>query len=437
MDHSHAARIVALWNHPSTNLYTQENDGDDDDDGLLVFLFLPSTFLWNHVMTCIVMTFMAVSILYYILFQYFPIILKFVFYIYPPNHNHYVPSTSSVVATTAATNMHHHPHNNNNKHQMNNKNNSRSSNNHTNNHTRLPTPSTPTHQTPWTFSKSERQKLCYQMTNFIVNLCFSGWGLYYEFVYNGSNTRSILSSSSSLLLLQTPPQQQSDRIPVEATIVGYNDFVYISAAQIGYQLWSIPIGIYLIQESIPMIVHHVTVIVCASMSGFLRYGFRYYTPFFYGMVELSSLPLAMMNAFKDHPNTLQYYYPKTNANIRYLFAAIFLYIRIVLFIPKKYCFLRDHILLWTSIRQRYPTKYHDDGTEVLSRDDARIIVLYQCFMAIVSFSAFFLLLLQIYWAVLIMKGILKLFLRPNDSPSKRRTGGTNDGDDDEQKLKTT
>ena len=331
--------------------------------------------------------------------------------------------------------------NKNNNNNNNNNNSNRSSNNHTNNHTSLSTStssSTPTHQTPWTFSKSERQKLCYQMTNFIVNLCFSGWGLYYEFVYNGSNTRSILSSSSSssLLLLQTPPQQQSDRIPVEATIVGYNDFVYISAAQIGYQLWSIPIGIYLIQESIPMIVHHVTVIVCASMSGFLRYGFRYYTPFFYGMVELSSLPLAMMNAFKDHPNTLQYYYPKTNANIRYLFAAIFLYIRIVLFIPKKYCFLRDHILLWTSIHQRYPTKYHHDGTEVLSRDDARIIVLYQCFMAIVSFSAFFLLLLQIYWAVLIMKGILKLFLRPNDSPSKRRTGGTNDGDD-EHKLKTT
>ena len=199
------------------------------------------------------------------------------------------------------------------------------------------------------------------MTNFFINLGFSCLGLYYELVLIPRSHHHDHYPSSSFQQPQPPPPG----IPVETTIVGYTELVYISAGQMGYQLWSIPMGICIIHESIPMLVHHMTVIVCASMSCFLHYGFRYYTPFFYGIVEISSIALAIMNIFKDHPTTLQYYYPKTNTNIRYLFAALFLYIRIVLFLPRKYNFLRDHLLLWTSIHPRY----HADTTPNHTNDN--------------------------------------------------------------------
>jgi TLC domain len=392
----HAERISAVWTLQQSN-NTNNNSHHPSSDGL----FLPSSFVWNHVIPCIVITFTAVSILYYVLLRYFPTILNFILYMYPPQSQ-----SPPIEAAEEQSNHHEHHHYEN-----------------SNGNSQVTPMQSPSSSPAFTFSKAERQKLCYQLTNFIVNTGMSCLGLYYELVNHSHHSMSHASLSPQLPL--------SNGIPVEETIMGYNAFVYISAAQIGYQLWSIPIGICLIHESIPMIIHHITVIACASMSGFLHYGFRYYTPFFYGIVEISSIPLAIMNAFKDHPKTLQQYYPRTNAMIRYTFAALFLYIRIVLFIPKKYNFLRDHILLWTSIHQRYQTNNNNSnhsGMESLSRDDRATIVFYQCFMALVSFSAFFLLLLQIYWAWLIIKGIIKLFVRPKHMA--KETHDTN-------KIKTT
>ena len=438
-DPQRAERIAALWNNT--------HHGTTDDGGIASLLFLPSSFLWNHVISSILITFLLVSLLYYLLLQHFSTILNRLLQLYPP-------TIKPTLLNNGTTGSNHHPvsdSSNNNKNVINNSNSD--SNNHHHNHNSHPNTTSPP---VFTFTSRERQKLCYQMTNFLVNGCFSGLGLYYEWVYlprhaphgchehhhhhdttttttmnrdDGGGGSIICTSSSSMFW--APPHTAT----LEDTIVGYDALVYISAGQIGYQLWSIPIGIILIKESLPMIIHHVTVILCAGMSGFLRYGFRYYTPFFYGIVEISSLPLAIMNAFKDHPRTLQYYYPVTNATVRYLFAAFFLYIRIVLFIPTKYYFLRDHILLWTSIQQRYRHHTNVAGAAETgsspSPNDQTTMMLYQCFMAIVSFSAFFLLLLQIYWAALIIKGFTKLLLvrRKNGS-----TVGTTQNKNDKIKV---
>lgn len=136
-----------------------------------------------------------------------------------------------------------------------------------------------------------------------------------------------------------------------------------------------------------------TVVVCSSMSGLLVAGFRYWTPFFYGLVELSSVPLAVLNCFKDHP-VLVARYPAAYRTVRLAFAASFLYLRVVLFVPRQYWFLRDHALLFTS----------------------RPVRPYQIYMATVWLSAFFLLLLQTYWAGLILKG---LFGRGSGSRAKK------------------
>jgi hypothetical protein len=46
-----------------------------------------------------------------------------------------------------------------------------------------------------------------------------------------------------------------------------------------------------------MLMHHVTVIVVASMTLLMTNGFRYWIPYFFGIMEISSIPLAIMNTF--------------------------------------------------------------------------------------------------------------------------------------------
>jgi hypothetical protein len=185
--------------------------------------------------------------------QHFSTILNRLLQLYPP-------TIKPTLLNDGTTGSNHHPvsdSSNNNQNVINNSN--IDSNNHHHYHNSHPHTTSPP---VFTFTPRERQKLCYQMTNFLVNACFSGLGLYYEWVYLPRHAPHGCHA---------PPHTAT----LEDTIVGYDALVYISAGQIGYQLWSIPIGIILIKESLPMIIHHVTVILCAGMSGFLRYGFRY------------------------------------------------------------------------------------------------------------------------------------------------------------------
>jgi hypothetical protein len=241
----------------------------------------------------------------------------------------------------------------------------------------------------------QKRRLCYQWTNLLVNLCLGLAGLYCEcqvLLQNSATSKSSLSSMVATALgwsaLPPPPT-------VQQTVAGHVDYVVFSAVQIGYQLWAIPLGLYYVQESWPMLLHHGTVVVCASMSGFLTLGFRYWTPFFYGLVELSSVPLAVMNCCKDHA-VLQQRYPTFYGRVRLAFAISFLYIRVVLFVPRQYYFLRDHYLLFSTSPIR----------------------LYQAYMATVWLSSFFLLNLQLYWASLIVQGLLGL--RNRRTPKAKR-----------------
>jgi hypothetical protein len=220
----------------------------------------------------------------------------------------------------------------------------------------------------------KKMKISYQLTNLITNLSLGIAGVY----------------ASTIQLPNMPP-------PVEDQVNGFHQVFYFSSVQLGYQLWAIPLGL-IIGETLPMMVHHFTVIIVAGMSGFLANGFRYWTPFFYGVIELSSVPLAVMNAFKDNPELIVRY-PRLYTNIRLSFAFLFLYIRILMFVPRNVNFLRDHLVLYTN----YP---HNN-------------ILYVLFMASASLSSFILLILQLYWANLIVKGLISTFGGKKKGPRPR------------------
>jgi hypothetical protein len=205
----------------------------------------------------------------------------------------------------------------------------------------------------------KKQKLCYQLTNLVTNLCLGLAGVYVD--------RGL----------------QKMELTTEQTVQGFENFVGFSAAQLGYQFWAIPLGIFFVGESPLMIMHHFTVILVAGMSGFLTNGFRYWTPFFYGLIELSSVPLAIMNSFKENPHLIERH-PSAYSMIRYIFAATFLYIRVVMFVPRHISYVRDQFLLFTT---------HDS-------------IPYQIFMGFCWASSMTLLVLQLFWATLIVKGIV-------------------------------
>lgn len=220
---------------------------------------------------------------------------------------------------------------------------------------------------PKSWNATVQNKVTYQLTNLTVNACLGTVGLYH-FYY-------------------TLPDNPS----LQEQVLGWQESLYpIAGLQIAYQLWAIVMGIFVVKESPAMILHHVCVILVSCMCSFMTIGFRYWTPFFLGMVELSSVPLAIMNTFKDY-NVFIQQYPKVYFYVRLAFAFSFLIVRWFMFAPRKYIFLRQcmwAILSSTSRRGRY----------------------YQVFMSFVWISAFFLWCLQVFWGTLILKGLANVFI---------------------------
>ena len=124
------------------------------------------------------------------------------------------------------------------------------------------------------------RKATYQLTNFTVNLVLGVLGTY-EYLFT-------LPSKPIL----------------DDYIVGSFHMYPLVALQIGFQLWALPVGM-LVRETPEMMAHHVSAILVSCMAGFLTFGFRFWAPFFFGMIELSSVPLAIMNTFKDNPEWMK------------------------------------------------------------------------------------------------------------------------------------
>jgi TLC domain len=218
-----------------------------------------------------------------------------------------------------------------------------------------------------------RRRLSCIITNASINLCLGILGIYYEY----------------FLLPKSLPMVE--RIP------GFDDFFIFAAIQIGYQTWSLLMATFFVEEKPEMIVHHISVITVASMPGFFSNGFRYYSPYFLGIYELSSVPLGVMNAFKDNKHWVKQY-PGFYGNCRIVFAASFLTIRIVMLVPRL-TYLRDAFLL----------PYFMGVEHYLARA--------YLFAAWVGSTILFF--LQLYWGYLIIIGIIKT-LQPKKSSDNKK-----------------
>jgi len=253
--------------------------------------------------------------------------------------------------------------------------------------------------------RASKRKVQYQITNFCMNTFFAILGVYYEiFVtrplvrqYQLDHPSKVPSTLASRILAPYDPP-----IDVQDVLQGHLELQYLSFLQLGFQLWGIPMGLFFVKEPVSMLCHHVAVVLVTSMSACCTNGLRFWTPFFYGLMELSSVPLTIMNVFKDHPNWIQRY-PDAYLGIRLLFAALFLHIRIFMCTPRFCNLLRDMFLLVSTSN----------------------VVSYQIFMTLVSLCVLFLLLLQYYWGSIIVKGLIKVAFRGRRGDDKGKMGTNN------------
>ena len=202
------------------------------------------------------------------------------------------------------------------------------------------------------------RRLAFQATNLVVNTILGIAGFAY------------------LVQRQTPWNA-----PVVERLQGHLDMHWFSAFQLGFQYWSIPIGLWVGEDPI-MIGHHVGVVVVSMLSGLFVNGYRFYTPFFFGLIELSTIPWVFVNVLKDQPELAS---PEFAHKVRLVFAGSFLTVRILLFLP------------WVSM-------YLTDLASLLSHGGP----LWYCALATFVFTASVAIAgLQLFWGNKVIKALLK------------------------------
>lgn len=190
---------------------------------------------------------------------------------------------------------------------------------------------------------------------------------------------------------------QMDTVPITERIRGFPEFAIFGALQTGLNLWSLPVGL-MMKERPAMIAHHVTVLFVGSSSCLSVNGFRYHAPFFFAVIEISSVPLSIMNFCKEEKELMTKNFPTLCTVIRPVFAIIFLIVRVILWLPQIIDVLRISGLLCYTC----PSGDH------------------MCRMALGGFwmSALFLTLLQCHWGLLVVKGLLRLVMGTSSSGGK-------------------
>ena len=103
------------------------------------------------------------------------------------------------------------------------------------------------------------------------------------------------------------------------------------STQAGYSLWSVlvdqdvqPTGKSLMDEQTIMLAHHVFTIISGMLVATATLGFRVYVPFFFGFVELSSIPLSYIKVIGKRRHKALYQATKM------AFAACFIFARVLL-----------------------------------------------------------------------------------------------------------
>ena len=225
-------------------------------------------------------------------------------------------------------------------------------------------------------------KQSYLYTHLLINAIIGTSGIYY-FIYRIPGLRETYIEDSGF--------------PHFEKINGYEDLTLFANLQLGYQIFSLYTGLFHVDEKKEMIIHHFAVVIVTSISMFCTIGYRYFTPFFYGVIEISSVPLSVMNIIQEMP-TYKNNHPTTYVVVRLVFAFAFLTVRSYMWRPQiiDYC---KHLLL-----------------VILIIDDWKAKVIHTCMLL----SAILLTGLQMFWAYLIVKGIIKAFFKSKKVQKKEK-----------------
>ena len=228
-------------------------------------------------------------------------------------------------------------------------------------------------------SRLENEIGAHKMTHFLGNVSISVMGLYFY------------------MKLPSSPHTLSAK---ELT-TGFTEVYPLPCLQLAKQTWALLVGLIMgKRERVINYTHHLAVAVVSMCLMCLTIGFRYHVPFILGVMETTSIFLAAIEAMRDYPEQGSRRHPGLYIALQVLFALSFLYVRCFLFLPQAWLFLRLGFFALHSIDQPMwlPTLW----------------------FAWFSWAAgCFLVLLQAYWGVLIVKKLVRdIFLRklrPNGS----------------------
>jgi len=146
--------------------------------------------------------------------------------------------------------------------------------------------------------------------------------------------------------------------------------------------------------------HHLCASTVGFVSAFTTHGSRYYSPFFYGVSELSSIPLSLVNIYKFRPDW-HVNMPILQHLLKCLFALTFLTIRVGCWMPVIKSFFSD--------------VYHLQTTS----DPAMTLGFRLTLLITSAIPALLLTCLQLFWAYRIVQIVWRILLKQLTQKVKR------------------
>lgn len=263
-------------------------------------------------------------------------------------------------------------------------------------------------ETAETLIKRNVMKASYQATNFCVNVFLGSYGMYHML------TQPYPTPSPTIAQRLLIPPFLSN-IPLQFQILDNHQFGIFGVFQIAYNLWAVPVGYFCIGESPLMLAHHFAAIYTGFMVSNFSHGFRYHAPMLYGCMELSSVPLAIVNYLQDHKEWTKRHLSTTFNLMKVLFAVMFLWLRCLLSSTHMYHIVRNSLLLWYS-----SYKYSDPGIDTSVSNGGGTShylysywdgAFYRLIMGGFGLCGVLLAFLQYYWGFLIIKKLNRMVPR--------------------------
>lgn len=176
---------------------------------------------------------------------------------------------------------------------------------------------------------------------------------------------------------------------------GFQNFSFFGNIMISYNVWSSYASRRIFgHEDVTMACHHIMACVIGFFSSFTHYGWNYYAPFFFGVIEVSSLPLSLLNAFNFRDDWVVAY-PTLHLFTKIFFAIAFIGTRVFLWNSNMHLFFKDTLSL---IANNNPEIANISAT-------TRFVTLLAA-----DVPALFLTFLQLFWAFKILEALLNMVL---------------------------